>query len=43
MDTDIAREVNAAFEFAESSPYPDPASAYALLYAEPVSADDAGH
>jgi len=43
MDAEIAREVNAAFAFAESSPYPDPASAYALLYAEPVSVDDGGH
>ena len=43
MDAEISREVHAAFEFAESSPYPDPASAYALLYAEPVSADDGGH
>jgi pyruvate dehydrogenase E1 component alpha subunit len=43
METDIEREVDAAFEFAESSPYPDPAAAAAWLYAEPAGADDGGH
>jgi TPP-dependent pyruvate/acetoin dehydrogenase alpha subunit len=33
MDAGIEREVKAAFEFADSSPFPDPAAAYADLYA----------
>ena len=41
MDSAIAREVGGAFEFAESSPYPDPASANAFLYAGPASTADA--
>lgn len=32
MDADIAREVGEAFDFADSSPFPDPATAYADLY-----------
>jgi TPP-dependent pyruvate/acetoin dehydrogenase alpha subunit len=42
MDTEIEHEVNAAFEFAESSPDPDPATASARLYADRTSPDDGG-
>lgn len=39
MDAAIASEVNVAFEFADASPFPEAASAYADLYAEsPVGA-----
>lgn len=39
MDAAIEREVNAAFEFADASPFPEAASAYADLYADsPVGA-----
>lgn len=38
MDIDVEREVNAGFEFADSSPFPDPAAAYADLYAEQAGA-----
>ncbi len=38
MDDAIAREVRAAFEFAEASPFPDPLSATSGLYAEPPPA-----
>jgi len=33
MDADIRREVDAAFEFADSSPFPDPRDAYTDVYA----------
>jgi len=38
MDDQVAREVQAAFDFAEASPFPDPQSAYTGLHAEPPSA-----
>jgi len=41
MDRAIAREVGDAFAFAESSPFPDPASANAFVYAGRASAADA--
>lgn len=34
MDSEIAKEVRAAFDFAEASPFPDPAEAYTGLYAQ---------
>ncbi len=33
MDTEIAREIEEAFDFAENSPFPDPAQTYTHLYA----------
>lgn len=34
MDAEIAREVRAAFDFADASPFPEPAEAFADLYAQ---------
>ena len=34
MEAEIATEVRAAFDFAEASPFPEPAEAYADLYAQ---------
>lgn len=34
MDEEIEREINAAFTFAEASPFPEPAHAYTHVYAE---------
>jgi pyruvate dehydrogenase E1 component alpha subunit len=36
MDRAIALEVEEAFEFAETSPFPDPEEAFTGLYAEPI-------
>jgi pyruvate dehydrogenase E1 component alpha subunit len=35
MDAAIEREITAAFEFADAAPFPDAASAFEDLYAEP--------
>ncbi len=40
MDRNIEREVNAAFEFAETSPFPNAADAYTDLYHTGLSAAD---
>jgi pyruvate dehydrogenase E1 component alpha subunit len=34
MDAEIAKEVRAAFDFADASPFPEPAEAFADLYAQ---------
>jgi pyruvate dehydrogenase E1 component alpha subunit len=39
MDAAIEREVTAAFEFADAAPFPDAASAYEDLYADPPVPD----
>jgi len=39
MDKSIRRETDAAFEFAEASPFPAPEEAYTGLYAHPIGQD----
>lgn len=36
LESEVATEVDAAVEFAEASPYPDPATAFVDLYTDPI-------
>ena len=36
LESEVAAEVDAAVEFAEAGPYPDPATAFADLYTDPI-------